>query len=139
MTAYLILLIQNIANSALNLVLAIVCLWAAIHASTTPANAFVAFGRRTKNFWLVILWLSVLFTIGSGIASISYLLHLVGINLPLFNFVRPLAIGNFFGLLMFAVPGVYLTGDKVRVDAFRQRQKGTGPYQQRPGKGPRDW
>ena len=45
-----------------SLAMLVVKLWALVDAAIRPASSFVAEGKQTKAFWLVVLALAVLFT-----------------------------------------------------------------------------
>ena len=57
----------------ISLVLLVVEVWAVVDACIRPASAYVAAGKQTKVFWVVILVLAVLFR-GVGILGIAGLI-----------------------------------------------------------------
>lgn len=136
-----LLIIQLVVSLALNVALAGTTLWAAIHATITPNRAFEAFTRWPKTNWMIILWVAVIFTLSEGVRSLIALLSMLGINVTWLAPIGFLGLGNFFGLLMFAIPGVYFASEYPAIKRFKQLEKGRGQWQQRPGKprGPRDW
>ncbi|OKL48402.1 hypothetical protein BSR29_01030 [Boudabousia liubingyangii] len=144
---YVLNLIMAVVNLSLTLLLPVLFLWAAIHASLTPARAFTAFASLNKNAWLIILWLGVVLSFGQGVWATRALLALFGVylNLPVWlPGATGLLSGGAWGVIFLAIPGVYLAGDRNRVNEFRALQKGRGQYRQRPGgeprqRGPRDW
>lgn len=136
-----------VVDNLLNLILAVLVLWGAIHATVQSTDAFVAFAHRSKQFWMIVLWLGVVFTLGAGIYSLARLLVLLGAGIPaaLLTFASVVPGGNFFGILLFVLPGTYFAGDYRKVRRFNEYKRGKGAFRQRPGnpygdpRGPRDW
>ncbi|MFC4556243.1 DUF2516 family protein [Georgenia faecalis] len=86
-------------------------LWALVHAARQPAPAFVSAGKRTKNFWLLLL--------GAG-AALGF------IAIP-----PPLGVGIFGGFLQFffIVPAaIYLADVKPAVSGYRRRPPNRGGW-----------
>lgn len=52
----------------------VVRVWALVDALLRPEAAFVANGKRSKAFWLVVLFIGMLFTLLGLIAALVYLL-----------------------------------------------------------------
>lgn len=81
-------------------------LWAFGHAAVTRADAFVAAGKRTKQFWMVV----------TGVAS------LIGF---VFLFNQPL---NIFNLIAVVAAAVYLSDVRPAVGSIRGGGGRQGPY-----------
>ncbi|WP_268535531.1 DUF2516 family protein [Cellulomonas sp. CW35] len=83
----------------------VLCVWALVDLLRRPASAFPAAGKRTKNFWLVIV----------GVAT-----FLAFLAMP------PLQLMPFLGLLSAVAAIVYLVDVKPAVAPYSRRRPG-GP------------
>ncbi|MBV7363007.1 DUF2516 family protein [Actinomycetaceae bacterium TAE3-ERU4] len=129
--------IIRVVELGLNVILAVLMIWAAIHATVTSSDAFTAFARWPRGNWLLFLWIGVLFTFWQGVNSVVALLALLGIQLPYFSgFVGP-SLGGFFGVILFALPGVYFASEKPRLDNYKKHIRRRDQFG--PTRGPRDW
>jgi hypothetical protein len=87
--------------------------YAFVDALRRPAQAFIAAGKKTKPFWLVI----------TGVATV------VGIAAAAYD-VLPLGVGGILLIAAFMGAAVYLTDVKPRVREYRAGNSGSrmGPY-----------
>lgn len=81
------------------------------HAMTTPEQAFVVEGKRSRVFWAALNALAL------------------GVSFLALTPTGP--VGIFGALMMLIIPGVYLTDVRPAVSSYR-RKRGNGGYQQRP-------
>lgn len=96
------------------LVLAVmgISLFALIHALTTPAQAFPAEGKRTRNFWVLL-------------NALAFVISFLGLT--------PNAFVGLFGVLMaLIIPGVYLADVRPAVAYWRHRGNNNGASASRP-------
>ncbi|OKL48679.1 DUF2516 family protein [Boudabousia marimammalium] len=119
----------------------------AVHAAVQPSDAFIAFARRSKKFWVILLFVGAFFTWGSAAYGLMQILSLMGISVPAIS-IRIASSAptlSFFGILLFVAPATYFAGDYKKVKHFKAYRKGRGQFRQRPGnpygdsRGPRDW
>jgi pilus assembly protein TadC len=85
--------------------------WALVHAIRTPARAFQAAGKLTKNLWLVFLGLATFFTL---VAASTYL----GVGFSQLNI---------FTIASVIASGIYLADVKPAVNDYRGGSN-QGPY-----------
>lgn len=104
--------VQTVLVLGLVLVVVGMSLYALIHALTTPAQAFPAEGKRTRNFWALLNLLALV---------ISFL----GLT--------PNAFVGLFGVMMaLIIPAVYLADVRPAVASWRRRGKNSRGTGQRP-------
>lgn len=87
----------------------VVEVWALVHCLRQPANAFTYAGKRTKNFWLVVLAVDV---------ALGF------IALPPFG---PLS-GGFLSILLVVPAAVYLTDVRPAVSGYGRGRRGGGGW-----------
>ena len=86
--------------------------WALVHAVRTPARAFAAAGKLSKNLWLVFTGLATIFTLA---AASGYL----GMGFGMLNI---------FTIASVIAAGVYLADVKPAVNEYRGGGSHQGPY-----------
>ncbi|MDO5671236.1 MAG: DUF2516 family protein [Actinomycetaceae bacterium] len=79
---------------------------ALLHCATTPAQAFLSEGKRTKNFWLAVTGLGTL---------------LAFLALPPAQFIS-----GFMALFILVIPGVYFADVRPAVKYHRRKKNGGG-------------
>lgn len=90
------------------LVVFALCVWALVDLLLRPASAFTSAGKRTKNFWLLILAVATFFS---------------------FLALPPLQLLRFLGLISAVAAIVYLVDVKPAIAPYSRRRRG-------PGRGP---
>jgi len=101
--------LQLLLFFALALAAFVVELWALIHALRQPAQAFTYAGKRTKNFWLIVLAVNV---------ALGF------VALPPFG---PLS-GSFLSIILVIPAAIYLTDVRPAVSGFGRGRRGGGGW-----------
>ena len=101
--------LQTYLFFALALVLFIVEVYALVHAVRQPAAAFTSAGKRTKQFWVLVL-------------AIVALLGFITLPPPLGNFR-----GGFFSIILIIPAAVYLADVRPAIRHYR-RGRGSGGW-----------
>ena len=83
--------------------------WALVHALRQPAQAFTYAGKRTKNFWLIVLAVNV---------ALGF------IALPPFG---PLS-GGFLSIMLIVPAAIYLTDVRPAVSGYGRGRRGGGGW-----------
>lgn len=83
--------------------------WALVHALRQPAQAFTYAGKRTKNFWLLVLAVNV---------ALGF------IALPPFG---PLS-GGFLSIILIVPAAIYLTDVRPAVSGYGRGRRGGGGW-----------
>lgn len=84
--------------------------WALVHALRQPAGAFLAAGKRTKNFWLVVLGVNV---------ALGF------VAMPPFG---PLS-GGFLSIILVVPAAIYLTDVRPAISGYGgSRRRGGGGW-----------
>jgi len=84
-------------------------LWALVHCLRQPANAFTYAGKRTKNFWTIVLAVNV---------ALGF------VALPPFG---PLS-GGFLSLILIIPAAIYLTDVRPAVSGYGRGRRGGGGW-----------